>query len=371
MATWKKISLALLLALVLGAGLFILRSRMAVPPPSATLPPPPAGPHAIIVQGRAYCSVSSPVTTPVGGEVLEVLVSVGQAVKKDEVLLRIKIAPNERALLSAKVNTYNTQSSLDASLHEMEAKKIMLQRNISEAQQLVSMNLAPRNALVELQEKAEVIDRQISTTKTALSELRANRENELAGLSKLYGQTVRPGMVPETVIVRAPMDGFVIWMSPTARSGAVITTTTSPLCTVGLMDPMVIRGQVHESETGRLRPGETAEITLDAGKGETFNATLSNVSWAPLDNAVSAASYYLFELTVTNPDLKIKDGNKVQVSFPPQQGDAATERENPAPGQAKAAAPTPAPNGAAPAPGRMPVSPTSGPVQPPQAPPGQ
>lgn len=372
MAMWKKISLAMLLALGLGAGIFFLRSRMTVPPPVAVTQPQQAAPHAIIVQGRAYCSVSTSVPTPVSGEVLEVAVNVGQAVKKDDVLLRIKIAPNERATLSAKINTYNTQSGLEMNLQQLESKRSTLQRNISEAQQLVKLNLAPRNAIVELQEQLDLLDRQISSAKVALTEIQANRENELAGLSKLYGQPVRPGVVPETVILRAPMDGFVIWLAPAARVGAIA--TTGNLCTIGLMDPMVIRGQVHESETGRLRPGETAEITLDAGKGESFNATLSNVSWSPLDSAVSAASYYLFELTVANPDLKIKDGNKVQISFPPLQDNATREQNAPVQIQAKAAASESPPQKTVPAtpparaeaarpapvPGRMSVSPAPG-----------
>lgn len=336
MATWKKISLALLLVLAAVAGGFLWKSRMAAPAPVAMPAAPPAAPHATIVQGRAYCSVSTQVTTPAGGEVQEVPVQIGQAVKKDQVLLVLKIAPNERAVLSGKINTYNSQSGIEMNAQQLETKHGLLLRQISEAEQLMKLNLISRNALMDLQEQLALVEKQLASIRAALAEMRQNRSNELDGISRLYGQPVHPGRVPYTVLLRAPMDGHVIWLAPAARPGAVVV-MNQPLVTVGIMDPMTIRGQIHESEVALLAPGDRAEVTLDAGKGETVNATLTTVSWAPQDNAVSAASYYLFELTVVNPDLKIKDGNKVQVSFPAQDNASASSAP-PAP-----APPSPAP----------------------------
>lgn len=319
MATWQKISIGVSLALVLVAGAYVAKIRLEQKAVVvAPVQPPPAGPHSVIVQGRAYCSASLQMTTPAGGDVEQLLVQVGQAVKKDQALLIVKIAANERAQLSAKINTYSVQSSLEMNLQQLEAKQMALTRNLSELKQLVERDFAPRSALIEMQDQFTLVERQLASVRVALQEAQQNRQNDLAGISKLYGQSVSPGIVPKTVILRAPMDGHVIWLAPAARVGAVVLANV-PLVTVGVMDPMTIRGQIHESEMGPLKPGETAQITLDAGNGDAFNATLANVSWASQDSAVSAASYYLFELTVNNPELKIKDGNRVQVTFPARQ----------------------------------------------------
>lgn len=316
MANWKKISIALAILLAVGlAAAALFRPRGEAPPntPAPATAPAPGG--GLVLQGRAYCSLATPVATPMAGQVLEVLAQVGQAVKKDDVLMRLKLLPADAAALAVRVSKGGGIRAQELNLEQAALRIAQLDRAIEEARQLGAVGLAPKNALPDLLEQRAVAAKQQEAARQALADARRTAGEDLSALGKQLGQPVASGSTPSEILVRAPQDGYVIGIEPQVAPGAVV---SGKLASVGAMDPMVIRGQVHESELGRLKAGENATITLDAGKGETLQATLVSVSWTAMDSSLAAPSYYLFELSVPNPGLKIRDGNKIQVTFPQQ-----------------------------------------------------
>jgi multidrug resistance efflux pump len=266
-----------------------------------------------VLQGRAYCSLINPVVAPMTGQVREVLVQVGQAVKKDDVLVRLELLPGDAAAMFLRLNKGPAIRNHEIAVEQADLRLAQLDRAIEEARQLTAAGLAPRNALPDLMEQRALAARQQEAARLALADARRAASQDLQAMSRQLGQNVGSGASPDMLLVRAPQDGYVIGIEPQVVPGA---TVSGKLASVGVMDPMVIRGQVHESELGRLKSGETATIALDGGKGETVTATLTSVSWTALDSNLAAPSYYLFELSVPNPGLKIRDGNKVQITFP-------------------------------------------------------
>lgn len=312
MANWKKISIALAILLAVGASAAVYLRPRPVAAPAA----PAVGPAAakdLVLQGRAYCSLTVPVATPMAGQVLEVLVQVGQPVKKDDVLVKLQLLPGDAAALSQRVNKGAAIHAQELNLQQLQLRIAQLDRNIDEARQLTAVGLAPGNALPDLMEQKALAMKQADNARQTLADARRAAGEDLQALSKQLGQTVVSGSAPSVIFIRAPQDGYVLGIDPPVTPGAIV---SGKLGTLGVMDPMVIRGQVHESETARLKAGENATITLDAGKGEALQATLTQVSWAAVDSSLAAPSYYMFELSVPNPDLKIHDGNKVQITFP-------------------------------------------------------
>lgn len=314
MANWKKISLVLAVLAAVGvAAALYLRPRPAALPAAPSAAPVPAASKDLVLQGRAYCSLTVPVATPMAGQVLEVLVQVGQPVKKDDVLVKLQLLPGDAAALSLRTNKAGAIRTQELNLQQLELRIGQLDRSINETQQLSAVGLAPKNALSELQEQRNLAARQQEAARQALADTRRAAAEDLQALSKQLGQPVGSGSAPSVIFIRAPQDGYVLGIEPPVTPGAIV---NGKLGVLGVMDPMVIRGQVHESETARLKAGENATITLDAGKGEALQATLTAVSWAATDSALAAPSYYMFELSVPNPGLKIHDGNKVQITFP-------------------------------------------------------
>lgn len=326
MANWKKTSLVAAIVLVLGAGAtVILRPKPQLPP---QLPPPQqtAEDKDLVLQGRAYCALTVPVNCPMTAKVAEILVGVGQTVKQDQPLLRLDLLPTDAASMVQRANkgpAINTQKLL---IQQIELKISQIDRSILEAQKLAEVNLAPKNALPDLFEQKAYAVSQLENARRTMADTRRNATEDLKVLSDQLGYTVASGSQPRTLIVRAKQDGIIISIETSVTLGA---TVSGKVMTLGVMDPMVIRGQVHESEAGRLKAGEMATVKLESEKDEPdMNATLTSVSWAAQENALTAPAYYLFELQVPNPRLVIRDGTKVQVTFKAKQKDAAPPQSN-------------------------------------------
>jgi membrane fusion protein, macrolide-specific efflux system len=319
MARWNKVALAIVAVALCAVGIFLWLARpakkhMPVAAPavvdSQKLP--------LVLQGRSYCSVTLPVPASMSGEVTEIGVSIGQAVKKDDLLFKLKLPVGEAAALSARLNKGAALQAMEMDIQKLKIMQDQLTRNIVEMKQLDALGMAPRNGLADMQDQLRLNQNQLELAKLGLTNAKRAAEDDVAVLTKSLGQPIHIGSRPQYVIIRAPQDGNVISIDPAVRLGGLV---SGVLCTIGVMDPMIIRGQVHESELDRLQGAENATITLDAGKGEAFEAKLSRVSWAALDNSLTAPAYYLFELVVPNPEDKIKDGFKVQVTLqPPQKG---------------------------------------------------
>lgn len=343
MANWKKSSIAagilVLVAVAVGLGTALYLRPKAQPP----VPPPAAQTAAdkdLVLQGRAYCSLTAPIDCPMLAKVAEVLVTVGQAVKKNQPLLRLDLLPADAASMAQRANKGTSIHSQELNIQQIELKLAQLERNIAEMRKLEAVDLAPRNALPELLEQQSYGRRQLENARQTLADARRAAAEDLTVLSDLLGYTVTSGSLPRTLVVRAPQDGHIISVEPSVTPGASV---SGKVMTLGVMDPMIIRGQVHESEIGRMKAGEKASITLDSGKDEPpMQATLTSVSWAAQDSSLAAPSYYLFELTVPNPDLVIRDGNKVRVTFKAKPAASAAQNAT-APSQETQASTAPVP----------------------------
>lgn len=294
----------------MGAALYLQPRNAAVLAPVAA--PQASAARDLVLQGRAYCSLTVGINSPMAARVTEVLAHVGQAVKKDDPLLRLELLPNDAAAMMQRANKRPAIHAQELLIQQYVLKMNQLDRNIAEMQKLEAAGLAPRNALPELLEEKAVGVKQLENARQALADARRAANEDLKVLSDLLGQKIASGSQPRFLIVRAPQDGHIIGVEAAVTPGATI---GGKVMTLGVMDPMVIRGQVHESETNRLKAGETASVSLDSSDAPPMEAKLTSVSWAAQDSSLAAPSYYLFELTVPNPDLAIRDGNKVQVTF--------------------------------------------------------
>jgi len=353
MANWKKISLLGAIILVIGLGAAVVMRPKPRLEPVAPAPKMNVAEKDLVLKGRAYCSLTTAVACPMAAKVAENFVVVGQEVKQGQQLLKLTLLPPDAAAMILRANKGPAILAQELLIKQLELKINQLDRSILEAQKLAEVNLAPKNSLPDLLEQKAVAASQLANARVDLADTRCTAAEDLNVLSDLLGYTVTSGSQPRSVIVRAKQDGYIISIEPSVTPGA---TVAGKVMTIGVMNPMVIRGQVHESDIGRLKAGETASITLDSDKQEpAMNATLTSVSWAAQDNNLTSPSYYLFELNVPNPGLIIRDGNKVKVTFKaqkpaspevqpePQQPEPAKPTQTPAAKSVPRATPSPAP----------------------------
>ena len=118
----------------------------------------------------------------------------------------------------------------------------------------------------------------------------------------------RPGTDYSLSPVYAPIAGMVVTAPQT--TGTTVSTST-PLMTLAVNDSVEIEALIPEREIGQLRTGLQAEVRLEAFPGETFMATLTQVS--PVVDPVSRTKQII--LRFNRRDQRINPGMFVRVKL--------------------------------------------------------
>ena len=113
----------------------------------------------------------------------------------------------------------------------------------------------------------------------------------------------RPGMVFAMSVVRAPVSGMVI--TNPAPVGSTVSAAT-PLMTLAVGGNVEIEAFIPEREVGQLVPGLNAQLRLEAFPGETFNATLSQIS--PVVDPLSRTKRVILNFTGTAHQQRVSSG---------------------------------------------------------------
>lgn len=127
--------------------------------------------------------------------------------------------------------------------------------------------------------------------------------------------------VNDTIIV-SPMDGVVIGEPKTV--GTMVTAgVTSPtvIMTVADMSTKQINAKVDETDIGKVKVGQKATFTVDAYTGETFTATVSNISQTDVSSTWSSSTstttviYYSVTLDIDDPENLLKPAMTARVNI--------------------------------------------------------
>ena len=183
-----------------------------------------------------------------------------------------------------------------------------------ETKELMRHNMAPAKSLEQIQREMELLSKERDDVRERLPLERALAEEDRAVVGKLLGYPVRHGQVPSKGVLMAPIKGHVIWVNPALRDGAEFKAHAS-LMRIGVMDPILIRARVHEIEAVQLKVGDEAEFTTEAIPGKRYKATVTRISWASLTPQLERPSYYMVELSISNPDFVLREGLRGMVTF--------------------------------------------------------
>jgi HlyD family secretion protein len=110
--------------------------------------------------------------------------------------------------------------------------------------------------------------------------------------------------------IYAPANGII--SSVTSQIGSSVTTQT-PLFTL-LEDGVVeLPVQIDESEIGKVKRGQSAEVTLDALVGQTFTGKVTRI--APQARIVSNIAIFDVTVSIENKDLKLRPGMSAEAEI--------------------------------------------------------
>jgi len=278
------------------------------PAPAITTPEPE-----ISFNGKVFCSLKRLVDLPFKGVITSVLVRSGERVAPGQALASFRLAPEALLLIQQRLSPPQI-SDTAVKLAETERNLDVAAAKQQELAKLAVKKLASPQSLKQANHDLQQLTRERTELQTFLRQLRLSAQDDLAVLKSQLGNGVKPGEIPPEGILRAPIGGYIIWIQPELRQGALLEPTPG-VFQVGVMDPMLVRAQAFEIEALQIKTGETAEINLESLPGRKFQGQVSRISWSSLTPGLDQPAYYDVELKVANPDMELKDGLKAQIIF--------------------------------------------------------
>lgn len=164
---------------------------------------------------------------------------------------------------------------------------------------------------VEAHEKAKDLHRLIQeeTIEAAVSafqkvEVERRQARESLAAAQRHLQLVREGGTSEkaeesNTLIRSTIDGMVLEIPIKAGSHITESNPQNPGTTIALvadMSDMVFKGQIDETDIGKIRPGMDLALTIGAIEGEAFSATIEQI--APKGRSVDGTIQFAVEASV-------------------------------------------------------------------------
>lgn len=221
----------------------------------------------------------------ISGIIAEVYKEAGETIKQGEVIAKVKVIPELGQLNSAesrvRLATINTsQAETDFSRIE----KLYKDKLISS----------------EEYEKGEV------AVKQAREELQTAKDN----LEIVKEGITKNNASFSSTLIRSTIDGLILDI-PIKVGNSVIMSNTfndgTTIATVANMNDLIFRGNIDETEVGRIHEGMQVKLTIGALQNLSFNAMLEYIS--PKGVEENGANQFEIKAAISAPDsVKIRSG---------------------------------------------------------------
>ena len=196
--------------------------------------------HPLVFSGKTYNSKAMPVVTPFPGTVVKQLCDVGSRVKKDDALAEIKLETQQLIEIKQRlaIDLPVKKAELEIAKTELELKNLNNRREMLE--QLVNDGMAPARNLQATNDQIAITEKTLAANRNSLAQIRRDHAEQVKLLSEQFGRPVKAGSVPQTLLLRSPIDGIVLQVSPAVEEGMRV---QGQMFLVGEMNPMLIRAQ--------------------------------------------------------------------------------------------------------------------------------
>lgn len=245
------------------------------------------------------------------GRVTELNVKEGQAVKRDQVLLRIDPTQYEAAVARAQAMVSETL----AREAQTRANLMQAERALERLRQLASTdeNLVSRQQLEEAETQVAVQKELLQAASFGVAQARSGLEEARDRLSK--------------TIIRAPMDGVITRLNVEEGSTAIIGTMNNPgslLLTVADLSVMEAVVRVDETDLPKISLGDSSAITIDAFPRQRFVGRVTEIGYSsvrsPLQQATPTTGQgqaidYEVVITLENPPAALRSDLSVSADI--------------------------------------------------------
>ncbi len=327
----KKIIIGAFVLLLLGAGLMVWFGQQSMKK------------DGLYYSGTVEAATISNLAFQVGGKVARVLVTEGQKVEKDQLLAELDRAEFAAAQDQARANLEKSAGSLGQLSAQLDISRKTLPDDVVRAEATLS---STRDVLAEAKSNKERYDQLYSrqvvskkewegvtlsydTARARVAEAEAmlrQAKNNLGriGVTEREVESARAQVASSKAALeqtriqfdraqlRAPFPGIVT--SKNIEPGEAATPTRQAI-TLSDLSSVKIKIYVGETEIGKVKPGQKADVKVDSLPGKTFEGTVSFISpegeFTPKiiqTQKERVKLVYLVEITVANPNLELKTG---------------------------------------------------------------
>ena len=234
----------------------------------------------------------------ISGIIAEVYKEAGETVKKGEIIAKVKVIPELGQLNAAESRVRlavmnNKQTGIDFGRMEKLFEKKLI--SSEEYEKALLANKQAREELQAAKDNLEIIKEGITKNSASFS-------------STLIRSTIT-GLILDVPI----KVGNSVIMSNTFNDGTTI-------ATVADMSDLIFRGNVDETEVGRIRENIPVKITLGALQNREFDAMLEYISPKSVEN--NGANQFEIKAAITVPaDVKIRSGYSANAEMELQRAD--------------------------------------------------
>lgn len=221
----------------------------------------------------------------ISGIIDEVYKAAGESVKKGEVIAKVKVIPELGQLNSA-----------ESRVRLAEINTTQAETDFARIKKLYEGQLISR----EEYEKSEVAVKQAREEKqTAKDNLEIIKE----GITKNSASF-------SSTMIRSTIDGLILDVPVKAGNSVIMSNTFNDgttIATIANMNDLIFRGNIDETEVGRIHEGMSIKLTIGALQNLTFNAVLEYIS--PKGVETNGANQFEIKAAITVPDtVKIRSG---------------------------------------------------------------
>lgn len=221
----------------------------------------------------------------ISGIISELYKEAGEKVAKGEVIAKVKVIPELGQLNSAESRVRLAEMNGKQAETDFERMKTLYEKKLVSSEEYEKTLLATQQAREEIQ-----------TAKDNLEIIKDGITKNSASFS--------------STLIRSTIDGLILDV-PIKVGNSVIMSNTfndgTTIASVADMSDLIFRGNIDETEVGKIKTGIPVEITLGAVQNMKFTATLEYISPKSIEN--NGANQFEIKAAIVVPDsITIRSG---------------------------------------------------------------
>lgn len=238
-----------------------------------------------IVNGKIEPRDEVSIKPQISGIITELFKEAGQPVKKDEVIAKVKVIPDMGNLSAAEHRVRQAEVNMNQAQTDYDRMNRLYEQKVVSAENYEKQAVAYRQAQLEL-----------SSARDALNIVREGISLSNASMS--------------TTLIRSTIDGLILDVPVKVGNSVILSNSFNDgttIATVADMGNLIFRGQIDETEVGRISEGIPVNISVGALPDVRLNATLEYIS--PKGVEQNGANQFEIKAAISLPEgITIRSG---------------------------------------------------------------